>query len=446
MEEDETWLGFYIEGKKVGYSYQKFQIAKDHFRFYNRTKMRMRMGRDAQELLATTDCATAKDFSLQRARFELISQKQRVKLNGLVKDNTLYLEIFTEKGVRRGKIPVDEKIYPVFAISKIVYQRGAKKGSEYSLPVFEPIINQVITAKITIEDEEEVKLGDSIHKCTRAKVNLANNISTYWISEGGRLIKEELPPKILAIKESPQEALAAEKGEEMVDIISYFSIKADTVIPNPSGLEYMKVEITGINPADFDLNLADQRLLSTTPSKTILEIRVPNLGEKPVAISPTKEREFLKPSLYIQSDDEDVKKKAREIKGEREDAKEVAKRILFWVYENLRKVPTASLPSAVSVLKNMEGDCNEHSILFTALCRAVGIPAQVCVGLVYTGGSFFYHAWNLVYLERWVACDPTFGEFPANPTHIILKVGEIEEQAKVLGAVGNIKIKVLEFN
>ncbi|MEO0116705.1 MAG: transglutaminase domain-containing protein [candidate division WOR-3 bacterium] len=444
LREDETWLGFYLNGKKVGYSFQKFQIGPKNFRFYNRAKMRLAMAGSVQELLTTTDCTTNPDFSIQGLRFDLIAPKQKVRINALVKENELYQEVFTEKGPRRTKISLEDKIYPSFALGKIVHQKKLTPNKDYNFHIFEPILNKILLATVTVLGKEEVKIGDSTYLCTKAKVVMANNTSFYWIDTLGREIKEETPPQMLAIRESPQEALSQEKGEEAIDIISYFSIKVDTVIPKAQGLEYLKIQITGIKHSDFDLNLAEQKVISEDP--LILEIRYPHLQEKPIPLPINQQKEFLKPSLYIQSDDRDIINKAKEVKGGKEDAQEVAKKILFWVYEHLRKVPTASLPSAVDVLKSKEGDCNEHSILFAALCRAAGIPAKICVGLVYFQGSFYYHAWNLVYLDRWVPCDPTFGEFPANPTHIILKVGEIEEQAKVLNAVGKIKIKVLEFN
>ena len=52
------------------------------------------------------------------------------------------------------------------------------------------------------------------------------------------------------------------------------------------------------------------------------------------------------------------------------------------------------------------GDCNEHTVLFVALARALGLPARTAVGLVYLDGSFYYHAWPEVWLGEWVAVDP----------------------------------------
>jgi transglutaminase-like putative cysteine protease len=72
------------------------------------------------------------------------------------------------------------------------------------------------------------------------------------------------------------------------------------------------------------------------------------------------------------------------------------------------------VPVAAEVLRRMSGDCNEHTALYVALARAAGIPSRVALGLVYEDGFFCYHAWPEIYAGRWIAVDPTLGQFPAD--------------------------------
>ena len=67
-------------------------------------------------------------------------------------------------------------------------------------------------------------------------------------------------------------------------------------------------------------------------------------------------------------------------------------------YGMLEKKITFSVPNAVQVLETRQGDCNEHTVLYVALARALGLPARTAVGLVYVNGAFFYHAWPEVWL------------------------------------------------
>jgi len=90
------------------------------------------------------------------------------------------------------------------------------------------------------------------------------------------------------------------------------------------------------------------------------------------------------------------------------------------------------------------GDCNEHAVLLAAFCRAAGIPAQVEAGLVFMKGSFYYHAWNVIYLGKWITVDALMNQMPADPTHIRIVRGEPDRQIDLIGVIGKINIKVLE--
>ena len=97
------------------------------------------------------------------------------------------------------------------------------------------------------------------------------------------------------------------------------------------------------------------------------------------------------------------------------------------------------------MLDNRVGDCNEHAVLFVALARAVDLPSRVATGLAYTGGQFYYHSWPEVWVGKWLAVDPTFGQFPADPMHVRLLTGGLETQYEILKILGRgATIEVLE--
>ena len=121
----------------------------------------------------------------------------------------------------------------------------------------------------------------------------------------------------------------------------------------------------------------------------------------------------------------------------------VAERINRWVYDSLRKEITVGVPSALATLRSREGDCNEHTQLYVAVARAAGIPARVAAGLAFVDGKFYYHAWPEVWLERWVAVDPTFGQFPADASHLRFTVGGLGRQAALLRLMGALHIDVV---
>ena len=87
------------------------------------------------------------------------------------------------------------------------------------------------------------------------------------------------------------------------------------------------------------------------------------------------------------------------------------------------------------MLRTKVGDCNEHTVLYVAMARALGLPARIAVGLVYLRGAFYYHAWPEVYVAEpdgrglWLPVDPTLNQFPADPTHVRLARGGLDKQA-----------------
>ena len=145
----------------------------------------------------------------------------------------------------------------------------------------------------------------------------------------------------------------------------------------------------------------------------------------------------------IQSNNRDIAGLARRIAGAERDPRIVAEKLNRWVHDSLRKRITVGVPNAVQVLRTRSGDCNEHTQLYLALARSLGLPARSAAGLALVGGKFYYHAWPEVYLGRWVAVDPTFGQFPADAAHLRFVAGGLTRQGELLRLVGNLRIEVL---
>jgi hypothetical protein len=152
----------------------------------------------------------------------------------------------------------------------------------------------------------------------------------------------------------------------------------------------------------------------------------------------------LRAEPMLQVNDREIIRLAVLIAGNERDPRIVAERINRWVHDSLEKAITITVPSALQVLRARSGDCNEHTQLYVALARAIGIPARIATGVAYVNGKFYYHAWPEVFLRDWVAVDPTFGQFPADAAHLRFVTGGLTAQAELLRLVGTLKIDILE--
>jgi hypothetical protein len=154
---------------------------------------------------------------------------------------------------------------------------------------------------------------------------------------------------------------------------------------------------------------------------------------------------WLTPEPLIQSRDPRIAAQARQIIGRERSPARVAELLTHWVHRSLqRATPVAgSAPSAVKVLQNRRGDCNEATTLFVALARSTGLPARTVAGLLYLDGRFYYHAWAEVYLNDWIAVDPTFDQYPADAAHLGIATGGLARQAELVPIIGRLKLEVL---
>ncbi len=90
-----------------------------------------------------------------------------------------------------------------------------------------------------------------------------------------------------------------------------------------------------------------------------------------------------------------------------------ANAIYLYLLKNLEYI---SKPSNSSILRNLEdgqGDSYTYSILFTAMCRASGIPARPAAGvLVYNNKQSTNHYWAEFYIEGfgWIPVDASLGD------------------------------------
>jgi hypothetical protein len=440
----ESWLGVYLAQSKIGYSLFKFQVLPNGYQFISRAKMKLKMMEQESEINSNFSCFTDTSLVMNSFDMDFLSKRRSFSAQGKIINSKLEITIKSGGETKSSLIDAPANLYPAIIVGNVVAFHGLAEGKEYNFKVFEPTVLNITDAHVVIEKKEKIKIENQEYNAWKLNFTMLGLTSTMWIDSTGERIREESPPGISMIKETPQQALANESGVATLDILSLFSIRVDSMIPDPRNVSYLKVSMKNIDTTNLILSDELQNVVSYNP--IVLEIKSQPKPVEKVILPIKQESEFLKPSLCIQSDNPKLREKAAAIIRGSKDGGDAVQKLVAWVYNNINKRATASLPSAIDVLANLEGDCNEHAVLFAGLARAIGIPTKIAVGVVYLDKAFYYHAWNKVYLGKWISVDPTFGQFPADATHIKLQEGELSEQAKVLKIVGAVKIEIMEFN
>jgi transglutaminase-like putative cysteine protease len=260
----------------------------------------------------------------------------------------------------------------------------------------------------------------------------------------GKVLKEEAALGMVLLRESQQEALGGGwRDSTPFDIVSSTAIPVRQALPHPRTVTTLRLQLAStVDSLQFSFPPRQQQDGTTL---TVTQETLAALTSYALPQSDPELASDLVATPFLQSTHPRVIAQAQVILGSERDALHATQRLLDWTYNTIEKAPTVSLPTALAVLDSQKGDCNEHAVLFTALARAVGIPARVAAGVVYLDGFFYYHAWSEVWLGQWVAVDPTFHQFPADATHIKFVEGGPEQHMALLKVIGQIKMEVVEY-
>jgi transglutaminase-like putative cysteine protease len=257
------------------------------------------------------------------------------------------------------------------------------------------------------------------------------------------VLKEEGFLGLTMVRSDRTDAVTGFAEATPAELVREAAVVPDRTIARPRLLRSLRLQLTGIPGEGWDLVGGRQQL--SEGELLIVREDLPQISSGQIPMSTGEMARDLQPSLLVQSDEPILKEQAAAIVGGEKDALRAVELITSWVYHNLEKRPTLSIPNAVGVYKLRAGDCNEHSVLFAALARSVGIPTRIVAGLLYSKGRFYYHAWNEVYVGEWVAVDSLLNQVPADPTHVRLITGALDRQVRLVRALGRLGINVIDY-
>jgi len=436
----EEWFGIFQQGRKIGHAHTVIAAEGDAYRLSEDSEMDiLAMGR-VQRVATAINAYTTKAFLLKYFDFSLRSDASSMDVKGAVVKNQLVIDITTAGETRTMRLPLAGPVYLTPNVRPAVVLLGLEPGKRYRFPLFNPATLSTEDAFVTVEAKDTIKVGDADLTVYRLKETFQGMEASAWITPEGATIKEESPLGYTLLRETREEALRRDKAGPVVDIVNLVRI-ATAPIANSAQVRYLKARLDNALLEGFELAGGRQSWIGG-----IVEVRAEQeLADLPLPVTATGLEGALRPTALVQSDDRGIREQAARIVGKERSAREAARALNAWVYEAITKQPVVSIPSAVEVLKQKVGDCNEHTTLYTALARAAGVPARMAAGIVYLKNGFYYHAWPEVWLGDWVAVDPTFNQFPADATHIRFLTGEIDRQVEIMKLVGKLKVEVIEY-
>lgn len=443
------WRGVYYRGEKIGFTVSQVEATDDGFELQEDGRLQFSLLGDTTAAIMRTSARVDQSFALQSFDFSLDPGTGPISIKGALDGLDLSLEIGGAAGVRTERRRLAEPPSLMLNIGRRLANDGLAAGTKKQWMVFDPATLKNAPVSIDIGAREVVTAGGGRPiPAFKVQMTFSGLTSTAWITDTGEIVREESPMGLISVLETQQEATAvAVSGRMQEDML-----QAAAIVPamgrrqrivEPRDVKKLRLRLVGANLPKDEVSGSGQSV-----DGEFIELTDPR--DLAASAAPLDLDQYLRAEPFIESDAPEISAAAERMISGVTGTRAQAERLTREVNALLEKKPTVSLPSALEVLRTKVGDCNEHTALYVALARSIGIPARINVGVVYVRGAFYYHAWPEVYIDEgnqrgvWLPVDPTFNQFPADATHLRLARGGLDQQAAILPMIGRVKMFVTE--
>jgi hypothetical protein len=451
MKTGEDWWGIYFQHEKIGYAVTIQQQQAEKVSVKERVLLKLSVLGIPQNIVQILEYQTNQNLTLDSFDFSLKSGFIQFRMAGSLEDRPagtgkrLKVKIYSGGKERQQEIPLPEAPYILGQTKLFFLAQGLEKGRKYRIATFDPSTLGKGEMIAEVEGTERLNIGGEERELYRVREEFRGIVARSWMDKKGEIWKEESPLGLVLKRESKNTAMYKNWSRgKTADLIAFTAIPVNREIDEPRSTHYLRCRL--LSSALNGLPVGGDRQLRTGSEVIIRREDFPPRPSSYKTLPAAALQEALRSTPFIQSDDPEVRHQAEAIVAGIEDRSEKVRRLVAWVYGEIEKRPVVAIPSAIEVLHHKVGDCNEHAILFTALSRAVGIPAHMQAGIIYLEGKFFYHAWAKVYLGAWVSVDPLLNQIPTDATHICLVEGDLDRQLDIVKVIGRLQIEVLEVH
>ena len=439
---EEEYYAIFVDGKKIGHSVMNRSVTGEEVTTTQNMNMSIvRGGVTLPIVMSEKYIETVKGEPLG---FETVQDMSGMgmKISGRIMPSGKVKAVIEAMGSRQ-KQSLD---YPAGALmleglDLLIKKKGLAEGTSYEVDVFSPTMLSAMKAKVRVGPLVEVDLLGRVVSLTEVKATLETPMGSLegvdYYDEEFNSLKSVVPVAGMEIELVACDKSFALSENEVVDFLEKLILESPVALKDigskKSATYYLlpkgekEIEILSDDNQRAEKGEGGRVILTVEPVKVAKGSAFPYKGDEAAAI------ESLKPSRYVQSDDERIAALAKEAVGDSKDAAEAVKRIESFVNKYIdEKNLSVGYASAVEVAASKEGDCSEHAVLTAALCQAAGIPARVATGVVYvdefigfSGGIFAGHAWAQAYIGgKWIGLDATGAPRGFGPGHITLSVGK----------------------
>jgi hypothetical protein len=447
----DRWMGIFFEDQHVGFAVNRSSAVSGGGMLYEaRSQFRVATFGKVQTVTTAGTALVNEAGRLERFDFLMLADQVRLVARGEMRETELFMEVIQAGEASVLRFPMNEPPHVGMSLEGVIRQQPLQVGLRFDVPYFDPITLADGEMTLEVTDVEVLENGEEAYWI---ESRFSGIESRSLVTPAGETLRQEGALGLSMVRMTADEAQDIGDGEPL-DLIAASAVPMTGRIPEPRNTRRLTIELTGVSSD----KIPNEPPLQSVDGQQIT-VDIPLLLELPpmdVADPSFGEGEPLDPSLTasptLPVGHIEIRQRAEEVIGQAKTRREAVERLTAHVFDYVSKEPSIGVPNGLEVLRNARGDCNEHTALFVSLARTVGIPTRIAAGIVYSNrigpkGAFYYHAWAEVFLggpTGWVPVDPTFGQMPADATHIKLVEGDLDRQIELLGMMGHLKVSVLD--
>ena len=445
----ERWYAISMGDERTGFAHTTISAPPGGYEISSEGSVRMLVLGFAREASSRETYLVDRDLSLRSFAVEQVIDGSPMQLKGEVTAGRVTVKIESAGSTREKVLKTRAPVYPPAVLNLYPLVKGIAPGKKYHVKMLDVEEVKIKDVTITVIGKETLPGGvETVHLRNDLYPVVDNDI---WVDLAGNTVKESVRDGLIvtsAEEGSVIRRFILDAALAKSDLVLDFSlVRVDRPIEKPRELKKMVLQLSGFPDAVPLLSGGGQKAARLDGSRVIftVESSLDSAEVAPFAADSPEYRKYLEPTDRILSDNGELAAEEKNIlEGEKDPLKAVEK-LTRWVAAHVEESVTNSQTS-LETLRTRKGNCQSHARLYAALAKAAGIPTRFVSGLVYVAGKgFLYHSWAESYLGRWIAVDPTFGQMPADATHVKLVEGDSpEEMAALAGIIGRIKAKIVE--
>jgi hypothetical protein len=447
-ESDDTeYFAVFMEEKKVGHAIQSRVVSDEKVTTSEQVSLTISRGGISMTVEITeTGIETTSGEPLG---FE-VTQKlgaMAMKVTGRIDKQGMVTLTTTSMGAeQKSTLQWPQGAVMAEGLRLLTLKKGMKEGTQYSVKIFSPGIMQAVDTKISIGPEQNVDLLGRVVPLREVATTLimpgaGEIVSTGYVDRDLKMQKSIMPIAGMQVEMVACAREFALGQNDVLELIDKMFLKSPEPLRNLASTKSVTYDLSPVKEdSDFTIPSNDnQKAQRLNSGKVILKVEpvaAPAGVKFPYKGSDAAILEAMGPTRFLQSDNEQVIALARRAVGGTKDAAEAAKKIEAFVADYIEnRSLSVGYASAAEVAASRQGDCSEFAVLTAAMCRAVGIPAQVVAGVAYVDDflgnrGFGGHAWTQAYIGgKWIGLDASFkgaGRGGYDAGHIALAAGNGE--------------------